>query len=222
MEVTVHSKDLLLHVPAGILMCGPTMSGKTQYVFNMIKNQKDVFSRPFSRIVYCYGVWQDAFDQVKNVEFIQGLNSLFEDEEFFSAKDSTLLIIDDLAVAACNDDKTSKLFTQGIHHTNLTIIFILQNLYKQGKAMRDVALNAQYMILFRNVRDTQQIRTLSRQMGLPHLVDAYKKVTEEPYQPLIVDMRPNTPGHLRLRSHIKFGEISKLYVKKGSRLGQNV
>ena len=193
-------------------------SGKTQYVFNMIKHQHEMFTSPFSRIVYCYGAWQDAFEHASNVEFAKGLNAIFEDEDFFNPKDNTLLIIDDLAVAASKNDNTSKLFTQGIHHTNLTIFFIYQNPFKQGKAMTDVTRNSQYMILFRNVRDTQQIKILARQMGMPHLVDAYLKVTQEPYQPLIVDMRPNTPEYLRFRSHIMPGQFSKFYVKQGARL----
>lgn len=215
---SITARDLELQTPAGIIVCGPTMSGKTHYVFNMIKNQSKIFSHSFSRTVYCYGEWQTLFESVSNVEFIHGLQPVFQNEDFFDAKDSTLLIIDDLAVAACNDPHTSKLFTQGIHHRNLTIVFILQNLYKQGKSMRDITLNAQYLILFRNVRDVNQIKLLSRQMGLPHLSDAYNKVTAEHYQPLLVDMRPNTKDYLRIRSHILPNESPRLYVKQGTLL----
>lgn len=56
--------------------------------------------------------------------------------------------------------------------------------------MRDIALNAQYLILLESVRDTGQIATLSRKMGLCHLKDVFKRVTFEPYQPLVVDLRP--------------------------------
>lgn len=80
--------------------------------------------------------------------------------------------------------------------------------------MRDIALNAQYLILFEKVRDTGQIGTLAREMGLPHLIDAYKKATSETYQPLIVDLGPETKDCLRLRSHISPSQFTRIYVKK--------
>jgi hypothetical protein len=207
----------LFHTPAGLVVCGPTMSGKTQFVFELLKNPNKVFSKPPKRIVYCYGEWQTGFqDLASSVHFVNGLGPVLEDENYFDPKIPTLLVIDDLAVSVSNDSKCTKLFTQGIHHRNLSVILILQNLYKQGKSMRDIALNAQYLVLFKNVRDTSQITVLARQMGLPHLVDAYRKVTAEPFQPIVIDMKPETPDYLRVRSHVLPGQITRIYVKRFS------
>ena len=39
-------------------------------------------------------------------------------------------------------------------------------------------------------------------MGLKYLSKAYKQVTAKPYCPLIIDMKPDTPDYLRVRSHV--------------------
>ena len=69
--------------------------------------------------------------------------------------------------------------------------------------MRDTQLNSQYLVLFKNCRDVNQIKVLSNQMGLPHLPESYRKVTSQAYQPLVVDMRPGTPDYLRVMSFLE-------------------
>ena len=174
-----------------------------------------MFDKIIERVVYCYGEWQPLFDDLKNVEFVKGVEPVLEDG-FFDSKVQNLLIIDDLAVSICDNKEATKLFTQGIHHRNLSVMLLLQNIYKQGKAMRDIMLNAQYLVLFKNVRDINQISVLARQTGLPHLVEAYRKVTSEPYQPLVVDMRPNTKDYLRIRSHVLPDQLTRVYLKKNT------
>lgn len=117
-------------------------------------------------------------------------------------------------LAVSNDSQTSKIFTQGICHQKLSAMLMVQNLYKQGKSMRDIALNLQYLVIFKNVRDVSLISTLVRQMGCPHLITAYRKVTAEAYQPLVVDLRPETPEYLRIRSHMFPNQTMKIYMKK--------
>lgn len=43
---------------------------------------------------------------------------------------------------------------------------------------------------------------LSRQLDMPHLISAYQDVTRIPHGYLIVDLSPQTPDALRLRSHM--------------------
>jgi hypothetical protein len=207
--------DVRFRLPAGFIVCGPTMSGKTQFVLNLLKHSKVVFDKPVDRVVYCYSEWQKCFEELPNVEFVKGVEPVLDDN-FFSNKKHNLLILDDLALSVCDDVRTTKFFTQGIHHRNLSVMLILQNLYKQGKAMRDIMLNAQYLILFKNVRDVNQISVLARQTGLPHLTEAYRKVTSERYQPLVIDMRPETEDYLRIRSHVSPGELTRVYLRKNT------
>ncbi|GAU89457.1 hypothetical protein RvY_02006 [Ramazzottius varieornatus] len=168
-----------------------------------------MIDQPPPRTVYSYGAWQDKFRDIQenhDVEFIPGLAEVL-DKDFFDAAVPTLLVIDDLAQNVADDTGYSKLFTQGIHHKNVCILLPMRNLYKQGKSMRDVHLNAQYLILYKNVRDVNQIKVVERQTGLSHLSEAYAAVTKKLHTPLVVDMEPDTPDYLRVRSHIQLSSV---------------
>jgi hypothetical protein len=210
--------EFRLRAPFGAVIVGPTMSGKSVFTFDLIRNRDKMIDFPPERIIYCYGAWQKGFEELEKenlpIEFYKGLGEVFKEEGFFNPNQKTLLILDDLAAELANHKEASQLFTQGIHHKNISVILIMQNLFKQGRSMRDIHLNSQYLVLFKNCRDVNQIKLLSRQMGIPHLVDAYNKVTSIPYQPLIVDMKPDTPDYLRVRSHIMPDEHMHIYVDK--------
>ena len=215
--------DHRFRAPFGAIVCGPTMSGKTVFVSNLIQHRDKMIDKVTPRVVYCYGQWQEGFEVMQrkigdSLEFVKGIDEVFSSESFFDPKVHTLLILDDLAQELTNHPQASKLFTQGIHHKNVSVVLIMQNLYKQGKSMRDIHLNCQYLILFRNCRDVNQIKTLSRQMGLSHLPSAYEKVTAEAFQPLIVDMRPGTPDYLRVRSHVLPQDYTRVYLKSSTSL----
>ena len=42
------------------------------------------------------------------------------------------------------------LFTSGSHHRNLSMIYIMQNLFHQGKGSRTISLNGHYLVLLKN------------------------------------------------------------------------
>jgi hypothetical protein len=63
------------------------------------------------------------------------------------------------------DKRISDLFAKGSHHRNLSIIYILQNTFHQGKEMRNISLNAHYIVLIKSPRDKQQISMLARQVN---------------------------------------------------------
>ena len=64
-----------------------------------------------------------------------------------------LVVIDDLIQKLGNDPRITSLFTKGCHHRNLSVIFILQNIFHRGKELRDVSLNCHYLVLFKSPRD---------------------------------------------------------------------
>ena len=106
------------------------MSGKAIRVKKLIENRSEMVNEEIRRVIYCYGEWQSEFDKMENVEFIKGMDRVFKDNEFFKSGESTLLIMDDLADELSGSPKASKLFTRGIHHKNVSFVFIMQNLYK--------------------------------------------------------------------------------------------
>ena len=201
--------------PSTILVSGPTGCGKTRFVSKMIL--KNMFDRMPRRIIWVYSEWQSLYDEVKllrsEIEFQHGLSDQLYDS--LDANIRNLVILDDQLSHAGDSKMLSRLFTEGSHHRNLSIIYIVQNLFDKGKSHRTVSLNAQYIVLFKNPRDKSQIVTLGRQMfprDVAFLSDSFEDATTEPYGYLLIDLRPETPEEFRLRTSIFQGEESIAYI----------
>ena len=58
-----------------LMVSGPEGSGKIYWTHKLLIN--NMFTKPISSILYCYGVYQDYFDEMKtmthNIEFHEGL-----------------------------------------------------------------------------------------------------------------------------------------------------
>ena len=137
-------------------------------------------------------------------ELHRGLPSLQKIEEFAGGEHG-LIILDDLMYEVLGSKTVELLFTQGCHHRNLSVIFLTQNIYGQGKSARTIALNCWYMVLFKNIRGTSQIQTLGRQLfpGKSRvLTEAFEDATKEPFGYLLVDLTPRGKDAYRLRTRI--------------------
>ena len=140
---------------------------------------------------------------------MQGLPNL----PLYSAE-PLLLVIDDQMHGV--DQRISSLFTKGSHHRNLSVIYIVQNLFDQHKEHRTISLNAHYLVIFKNPRDGSQIVHLSKQMypGKTHYVrQAFALATRQAHGYLVVDLKQNTPEGMRLRSHIFPGDRQEVYME---------
>jgi len=194
--------------PFTSVISGPTGSGKSVFVQRLLKHAQTVITPPPDRILYCYGAYQKIFSEMKGVEFNDGLPSLAE----FDGSKHTLVVIDDLMHET--NEVVSKLFTKVSHHTDTSVVFLMQNLFHNDKEIRTITLNAQYMVLFKNVRDKSQIAHLSRQMypnKTKHMVESYVDATSEPFSYLFVDLKPGTDDRYRLKANI-FPDDTHNYV----------
>ena len=107
------------------------------------------------------------------------------------------------------------LFTKGSHHRNLTIIYIVQNLFDKSRSMRTISLNSQYLVLFKYPRDKTFVQHLGNQMHPKNtklLVDAFDDATQAPYGYLLIDLRQETPEDMRIRTNIFPGEQEQVYI----------
>ncbi len=187
------------------------MSGKSTLILRILADPGVLFDKVPNRIVYVYAAWQPDFDKMNGIEFVSSLDKVLE-EDYFSSKDSNCLVLDDQMEEISNDARASRLFTKYIHHKNLTVFFLVQNMYRQGKSMRDVMLNCQYLFLFKNSRDFSQIQLLSRQLGLKHLPLAYERAIKVPYNFLLLDLHPKTPQGFQIQSDLF--SYRKIYRQK--------
>jgi len=202
---------LPLRHPFTALVAGPTGCGKTRFVFKLIEHAHVMVDPAPRRVAYCYGEYQQLFSQYPRVTFHKGLPNLDD----FDGREPTLLVIDDLMNET--DGSVANLFTKGSHHRNISVVFLVQNLFHRNKHIRTISLNAHYMVLFKNPRDASQFASLARQMypnKSAFAVEAYKDATREPYSYLFVDLRPEQDEDLRLRTNVFPDETGYVYVPK--------
>jgi hypothetical protein len=168
-----------------------------------------MYSTKFQSIVWCYGAIIPNLS-VKNVKFHRGI----PDMNTFDIPPNSLLILDDLMSET--DSNVANLFTKYAHHKNLTVIFIVQNLFPKGKHARDISLNAQYIVVFKNPRDKLQIQYLARQIMPRHskdIVEIFDQVTSKPHTYLLFDLTQSTHDALRIRTNIFPDETMHVYAK---------
>lgn len=167
-----------------------------------------MLSPPPQRIVVVYGEWQTEYEHLRKlfpwIEFLKGpmQPSLYDS---FRPEQNNLLVLDDQMLEAGRTQQLEKYFVQGSHHRNLSVVFIVQNIFEKGKAQRTTSLNSNYIVLYKNPRDSGQAAVLGRQMypsKWRQFVSAFQTATIEPYSYLLVDFMPSTPEELRLRGHI--------------------
>ena len=199
--------------PFTCLVSGPTGSGKTSLVKAFIAEK---VINPFPKnILWLYAADQPLYKGMKGVEFHRGIPDDIEDR--FNPKEENLLIIDDLMTQCHSDERMTRLFSVGSSHKNLSVIFIVHNLFHQGKEMRNISLNTHYIILFKNPRDSQQISTLARQMypgNSQFLIEAYQDATKKAHGYLFIDLKPKTKDQLRIRTGILPSDTHYVYVNK--------
>ncbi|XP_031551207.1 uncharacterized protein LOC116288542 [Actinia tenebrosa] len=109
-----------------------------------------------------------------------------------------------------NDKRVLNLFTKGSHHRNLSVIYMVQNIFHQGKVNRGISLNCHDLVIFKNPRDKLQILNLSKQMYRPgkteYFLQKYEQAVSRPYGYLFIDLKTTTPYDCRRRTNVFPGE----------------
>ena len=110
------------------------------------------------RVTWYYGEWQSAYENldIPNLHLQEGLPTSFD------AGKRNVVVLDDLM--AETDIRVTDLFTKKSHHSNTSVIYLVQNLFLRNKESRTISLNTQYMVVFKNPRDASQITNLAKQM----------------------------------------------------------
>ena len=203
--------------PFTAVIAGPSGSGKTVFVKTFLNFIKNMMAPTPEEIVWCYGEWQESYDDLyklqNNIHFVEGIPDTIDD---WKSDKRRLIIIDDLMSET--DNKITKLFTKGSHHRNISVMYIIQNIFFQNKEQRTISLNSHYIVVFKNPRDASQITHLAKQMypgKLKYVQEAYKDATSKPHGYLLIDLRQDTPDHLRLRTDIfPSDQYQVVYVQK--------
>ena len=160
------------------IVSGPSGCGKTQFTLKFIQHLDKMVNTKVDKILWCYGIYQDIFDKYPLVQFHESLPDL----NIFDGKERTLLILDDLMSET--DERVTMIFTKIGHHRNVSVLYLTQNLFYKGKRTRTINLNAHYLVLFKNVRDSTQVANLARPMfpgKSQFMLEAFKDATLVPF-----------------------------------------
>ena len=181
--------------PFTMVVTGGTMSGKSYFVHQILKNGDKMFvdrksgSDTKPKHVYIhYGIEQAADHAAlaktigeDDVSFKEGFPT---DEDVKEMKENSgeghqLLIMDDLADILSNKSRGKQmlqsLFSKVAHHVNISVIFITQNLYMDG-LLRQVTSNAVYVVFVKSPKTSHELKVYSKQTyGNTALADIFEQ-----------------------------------------------
>ena len=206
--------------PFSMIVAGPSRSGKTHWVIDLLVNMETRIVPTPASITYCYAHWQKKYDYLKendpSVQFYEGLPSTAH----FKTLSNAIVVFDDLMDASMGNQNMMNMFTEKSHHQNISVILMMQNIFHQGSKSRSIQLNTQYMVLFKNARDRQQIKTLARQMypqKWKNFMEHFEYETSKPFGKVIIDLRPNTQEEDRIvseKDHQDLHNVNNLIAKQ--------
>ena len=204
--------DIRLVNGSSLIVSGPTQSGKTTLVHEILANHTHLFKNAIQKIYWiCHEIPIDR----KNFTYIEGVPDSFD----FVERNS-IVVLDDLMTESMNSPAVTNLFTRTAHHKNCFVIYITQNFFSQSKDCIIRRRNCQYLVLFKNPADCTFIRSIGQKMfpcNPQFLTNAYSDAVKRPHGYLFLDMRQETNDLLRVRTNILPREYPPVIYKQSSK-----
>lgn len=213
--------DIRFNHPSTFILGGPSQCGKTSFTLNLLRRASHLFtdSRCTQNIVYYYKEWQDSFDmfQAENIvtDWVCGAPSAADFKsrtEEYKNRGGSIVILDDFG-QEINRDIVS-IYTVLAHHTSSSVVLLTQNIFSKNPLFRELSLNANNIVLFKNPRDSTQISHIARQFApgnSKYIIEAFREATKKAYTYLLFDLSQKCPEELRIRSNI-FVENSPISI----------
>jgi len=214
--------DLKFQTPCAVCVSGPSQSGKSTLIVKLIKFRKEMFTNEFKRCLYCQPsnlctsnnpIFEEILKYFPTAELVCGLpdvTKLHLDDE----NSNDLVVIDDLFSEFLESPEMVHLLSVQIHHSRITTLISLHNVYYNSKFSKTIRRNFNYNIFFYNRLDLRELKSLSCQLGknsnfLQDCFDflATKFPNENAY--VLVDGHYKSITSLYVRSHI-FPENGKI------------
>ena len=194
---------------------GPSRSGKSVFVSNILKHL-DVLSREKpENVIYIFAKWQEKLEEMKSQNlvdiFLEGNSDNIQSEtdiesilkRHLKPNVKNLVIFDDQGSNKNVVEYVAKLFSIDARHSGISAIWVSQFIF-DGPNLRKIRKNSDYITLFKCPQDCLDISRLSSQMTNSTLVvDIYEKVTEaEPYSYILIDVTQEGISNIQYRSHL--------------------
>ena len=206
--------DARLKTPFSLIVAGPSACGKTTFVLNLLKNSSRVIDNEFDYILWFYG---ESFPKdidlfSRNIQFYKGLPDSFDN--LIDSSKTGLAIFDDLMSECGNNKLITEFFTKRTHHENVSIIFITQNLFHEGKERKNFVKNTTYLCIFNSPLDQTISYYLGRKLLPKHskiFINIFSRAVKTPHGYLFIDGHQRTPSDAMFRSDM-FGMVQNVYI----------
>ena len=155
-KISVNKDFGKIVTPSRMLICGPTMCGKSTFISQVIKFRHEIYDKPFERIIYALPedsmhLHQPFLERLRetflNIEIIEGLPNI-TDLHIKEDKTAKLLIIDDMMQGAFRSQAMLELITKDSHHCNCSLIVTCQNIFLPTKYGRTFVRNCSEKVIF--------------------------------------------------------------------------
>merc|ERR1712081_127253 len=124
----------------------------------------------------------------------------------------------------------ANLFTVDARHMNMSLTFLTQRMFVNDESFRQISQNCDYFCIFKNPRNSSEIRTLAQQItpGNMIFVQIYMDATKGPFSCLFINLTQECDEKFKYLSHF-LDDLGKVYiyivegerwVKDGSKMGQ--
>lgn len=212
----ISENDLKLITPFTMILSGGTHTGKTTFIFKLIKNIS-IFSPPVNKILYIYSEYQKCFDDFKDKIFFT------KDIKFLDIEpnegERLFIIIDDMMDSIGNNQNLLDLFTKKSHHQKICVCVILQNIFKEGKIFKDLRCNTMYFALSNHMNNFQKIEIFARQLegkNSNYFISSYEDCMKTPFNIFFIDLHPKSKiNHLvKYRSGVENIDNQVIYLRK--------
>jgi DNA mismatch repair ATPase MutS len=177
--------------PFRLLIAGPTSSGKSSFVKQIILNKNKIINKEIDKIYYIYGCDQPLYDTFRDqVIFTKDLNII--NQEF---NNKTLIILDDLQEEITNHiTELKNLIIKRSHHQNISVIIILQNIFSNSNFTKTIRINISNYYILRHSFGNDQLEVLGRQLegykNQKKFLDAYNLAVKTDFTGLFIDCHP--------------------------------
>ena len=190
-----------------MMVCGPSDSGKTVFIAQLIVNKESVCEIPPQRIVSVYCNDEATVNRLPQISLRINVNDLNEREgtaeeleHYFIDQAAagqqganaphSLLVFDDCQMKPNLVKAISGLFNGNARHNNISLIYVGQKLF-DGHEQNRISSNAKYLVLFKNSRFKNECTVLNRQInpGRPGII-ANMLDTLNPHEHLLINFEP--------------------------------
>ena len=212
----IPSLDCRLQSPASIVLAGASRSGKSTFVYNLLKNATTMFTVPPAYVLYCYKEDQPLFEKMS--PYVSRFHKGMPDHELITelseqymrrkgGRSGICLVLDDLASEI--DAVTEQVYVSESHHREINVLVITQNLFLKNSKYRTIMVNTTYLGITKSIRDKTQFRNFASQYdpgNFKWLLNVHNDVMKSKNYPhLWIDLSLKSSEILRIRSNI-FGE----------------